>query len=112
MTAPAGGGLNPDSAIARQALLTKVDRTIVFLLVRAPRSNPIAPRLMPQNQRRGEGGGATTLTRETRRRSHVDEKCNQELVTRGGDAARPSFGRSYSAVNSMQGSGFPQRRPV
>src|SRR5208282_5211545 len=102
MTARAVGGLNPDSAIARQALLTKVDRTIVFLLVRAPRSNPIAPRLMPQNQRRG--GGATTLTRETRRRSHVDEKCNQELVTRGGDAARPSFGRSYSAVNSMQGS--------
>jgi hypothetical protein len=33
---------------------------------------------MPQNRRRGEGGGATTLTRETRRRSGVDEKCNQE----------------------------------
>jgi len=35
---------------------------------------------MPQNRRRGEGGGATTLTRETRRRSGVDEKCHQELL--------------------------------
>jgi hypothetical protein len=94
MTAPAGGGLNPDSAIARQALLTKVDRTIVFLLVRAPRSNPIAHRLMPQNRRRGEGGGATTLTRETRRRSGVDEKCNQERLVEQKTLRGPHSGKT------------------
>jgi hypothetical protein len=42
MTAPAGGALKPESAIATQTLLTRLDRTMVFLLVRATRSNPIA----------------------------------------------------------------------
>jgi hypothetical protein len=49
---------------------------------------------MPQNRRRGEGRGATTLTRETRRRSGVDEKCNQERLVEQKTLRGPHSGKT------------------
>src|SRR5580693_588313 len=52
--APACGGLKPESAIATQALLTKLDRIIIFLLARPC----AAPRIIAQTN-----GKAKTETR-------------------------------------------------